>query len=195
MSQPVLPDHFGADLPAWVAEEVAAFAPPLTERANRIALTNVLAERNFREDSGGPFAALVYDLAEERLVSAGVNLVLSSNLSSAHAEVTALSLAQTALASWDLSAGEIELDVNWRPCAMCYGATIWAGVRVLAIAGSGDEITEYTGFNEGPMRDDWAEQMHQRGIEVLDDQAKPEAIEVFRRYRASDPLVYNPARG
>jgi hypothetical protein len=45
------------------------------------------------------------------------------------------------------------------------------------------------------MRDDWAEQMHQRGIEVLDDQAKPEAIEVFRRYRASDPLVYNPARG
>ncbi|MFT8637229.1 MAG: nucleoside deaminase [Pseudoclavibacter sp.] len=189
-----LPARVSFELPAWVEPEVEAFGP-LPDRAARVALANRLAARNFREGSGGPFAAVVYDLDADRVLSAGVNLVLATQLSSLHAEVTALTLAQTALGDWDLSGARVELAVNWRPCAMCYGATIWSGVRELAIAGSGPECEQLTGFDEGPMRDDWAEKMRDRGVEVHDDVARDAAIAVFRAYRDSDALVYNPARG
>jgi len=53
---------------------------------------------------------------------------------------------------------EHELVVNWRPCAQCYGATMWSGVRTMVVAGSGPELEEITTFDEGPVRDDWAEQ-------------------------------------
>jgi len=76
----------------------------------------------------------VVNTADGEVVSAGVNLVLSSGLSAAHAEVVALSLAQLRVGTWDLGAQDAadrELVVNWRPCAQCYGATMWSGVRRL----------------------------------------------------------------
>ena len=121
---------------------------------DKVRLTNVLASRNHREDTGGPFAALVVDSATGVLVSAGVNVVLASGLSSTHAEVTALSLAQTRLGTWNLGAQgapSLELVVNWRPCIMCYGAAMWSGVRRLVIAGDGPELETLTGFDEGPL--------------------------------------------
>lgn len=87
-----------------------------------------------------------------RIRLAGVNLVLASGLSSAHAEVVALSLAQTGHGSWDLVAPggpDLELVANRRTCLMCYGAAMWSGVRLLLIAGHGPEVEELTGFDEG----------------------------------------------
>jgi tRNA(Arg) A34 adenosine deaminase TadA len=138
------------------------------------------------EGSGGPFAALVVNTADGEVVSAGVNLVLSSGLSAAHAEVVALSLAQLRVGTWDLGAEaavERELVVNWRPCAQCYGATMWSGVRRLVVAGEGPELEELTGFDEGPMREDWAEQLRRRGIEVVSGVLREQALEVFADYR------------
>lgn len=160
-------------------------------------VVNRLADRNHREGNGGPFAALVVDTATSEPVAAGVNLVLSSGLSSAHAEVITLSLAQLRLGQWDLGAAGTthQLVVNWRPCAMCYGAVLWSGVKELVVAGEGPELEALTGFDEGPMRPDWAEQFEQRGIRVTQDVLRAEAIEVFRSYgERTDTLVYN-ARG
>lgn len=85
-------------------------------------LVHTLAGRNFREGNGGPFAAIVVERDSGRLVSVGVNVVLASGVSSGHAEVTALGLAQTALSTWDLGGEGLpahELVVNWRPCVQC----------------------------------------------------------------------------
>ncbi|WTW98866.1 nucleoside deaminase [Streptomycetaceae bacterium NBC_01309] len=198
MDTTALATAFGAELPAWVADELADVPDTLATAADRMGVVHRLADRNHREDTGGPFAALVVEADTGRVVSAGVNVVLASGLSSTHAEVVALSLAQVRLGTWNLGAGgmpALELVVNWRPCAMCYGATLWSGVRGLVVAGDGPELEALTGFDEGPVRDDWLDQLTHRGITVTCDVLRDEALAVFRAYGArDDALVYN-ARG
>lgn len=187
---------FTMTLPAWLVDEADTLPTVLPTLEERMALVNSLADRNWREGNGGPFAAIVVDDATGELVSAGVNVVLSTGKSSGHAEVMALGLAQQRLGRWDLGAdgANLSLVVNWRPCVQCYGATMWSGVRSLVVAGSGPELEELSGFDEGPMVADWAEQFEARGIRVTQDVGREEALEVYRAYGASDSLVYN-ARG
>jgi tRNA(Arg) A34 adenosine deaminase TadA len=196
-----LPLRFGAELPAWVVDELVRAPEVLESDDDRMRLVNSLAARNYVEGGGGPFAALVVERATGRLVSAGVNVVLASGLSSAHAEVVALSLAQVRLGGWDLGAagsGDHELVVNWRPCAMCYGAVLWSGVRRLVAAGAGPELERLTGFDEGPVRDDWQKQFVERGIGVTVGVRRAEAMAVFSAYgkfvAQTGAVVYN-ARG
>ncbi|WP_218018204.1 nucleoside deaminase [Nocardia shimofusensis] len=180
-----MPRSFGATLPDWVFDELAHSPTPLRTDAERMDLALRLAARNPLEGSGGPFAALVVDSPTGEIVAAGVNLVLSSGLSAAHAEVTALSLAQTRVGDWDLGAAgapDRELVVNWRPCAQCYGAVLWSGVKRLVIAGEGPEVEQLTGFDEGPMREDWAEQLRRRGIEVVVGVQREQAVSMFADY-------------
>lgn len=187
---------FTMTLPAWLVDEADTLPTVLPTLEERMALVNRLADRNWREGNGGPFAAIVVDDTTGELVSAGVNVVLSTGKSSGHAEVMALGLAQQRLGRWDLGAdgAKLSLVVNWRPCVQCYGATMWSGVRSLVVAGSGPELEELSGFDEGPMVADWAEQFEARGIRVTQDVGREEALEVYRAYGASDSLVYN-ARG
>ncbi|WP_045878613.1 hypothetical protein [Pseudofrankia sp. DC12] len=188
----------GITLPAWVDEEVSAAGGVLPDVEDRMRLVHRLADRNHREGHGGPFAAVVASPDTGEIHAAGVNLVLATGLSSMHAEVVALSFAQARLGRWDLSAAgtPVELVVNWRPCVMCYGATMWSGVQLLTIAGAGDEIETLTGFDEGPMRDDWADQFAHRGITVRTDILRDEALKVFADYGSRpDVVVYNARRG
>ena len=193
-----LATSYSVTVPGWVLSEVAD--APLTTDADKMALVNRLARRNFREKTGGPFAALVVDSLSGELLAAGVNLVLASGLSASHAEVVALGLAQVKSGHWDLGAGgaQRELVVNWRPCVQCYGATMWSGVRRLVIAGEGPELERLTHFDEGPMVADWVAQFEARGITVVRDVLRVEALDVFREYgervAAGDAVVYN-ARG
>jgi tRNA(Arg) A34 adenosine deaminase TadA len=193
-----LASTFTPSLPPWLIQELPALAeaPPPATAEERMRLVNRLADRNWRAGNGGPFAAIVVDAASGALVSVGVNVVLATGLSSVHAEVMALSLAQRALGRWDLGAegAELELVVNWRPCVMCYGATMWSGVRALTIAGEGAEVEELTGFDEGPMPEDWIGEFERRGIRVSVGVGHDDAIDVFRAFGASDAVVYN-ARG
>ena len=188
-----LPTQYSVTLPDWVADEVAG-ADLSTDEA-KMALVNRLARRNFHEKTGGPFAALV--VSDGKLISAGVNLVLASGLSSSHAEVVALALAQTAVGNWDLGAdgAKRELIVNWRPCVQCYGATMWSGVTRLVVAGDGPELEQLTKFDEGPMVADWAAQFGARGISVTQNVLRDEALDVYRSYgefvAAGDVTVYN----
>lgn len=189
--------QFSLSLPAWLTAELDTLPTSLGTLEERMALVNRLADRNFREGNGGPFAAIVVEAKTGRLVSIGVNVVLASGVSAAHAEVMALGLAQQATGSWDLGGDPgmpLQLVVNWRPCVMCYGATMWSGIRELVVAGSGDDLEKLTGFDEGPMREDWAEQFEARGITVTQDISREEALAVFRAYGDADAIVYN-ARG
>jgi tRNA(Arg) A34 adenosine deaminase TadA len=193
--------EYRVGLPAWIDEELADVPAVVPGREERMRLVHRLADRNWRAGDGGPFAALVAERDTGRIVSVGVNVVRASGVSSAHAEVLALGLAQRATGSWDLGGEGLpahELVVNWRPCVQCYGAALWSGVRGLVIAGAGPELEELTTFDEGPLRTDWAEQFEERGIEVVGDVLREEALTVFRAYReavdAGDIVVYN-ARG
>lgn len=189
-------------LPAWIDDELADVPDVIPDLEDRMRLVHRLADRNWREGNGGPFAALVAESGTGRIVSVGVNVVLATGVSSGHAEVTALGLAQRAVGGWDLGAADQpdhELVVNWRPCVQCYGATLWSGVRTLVVAGSGPELERITTFDEGPMREDWAARFEARGIRVVDGILRNEALEVFQTYRdavdAGGVDVYNARRG
>ncbi|MFE1646100.1 nucleoside deaminase [Microbacterium sp. P01] len=187
-----------AQLPEWLVAELDAYDIAPATHGERMALVHGLAGRNYREGNGGPFAAMVVDRRTDRIVSVGVNVVLSSGLSAGHAEFMALSLAQEKLGRWDLGASaedDLELVVNWRPCIMCFGSLIWSGVKHLVIAGDGPELEQLSGFDEGPVPGgDWRGELEARGISVTMDVLRDEAIAVFAEYGASRSIVYN-ARG
>lgn len=190
--------QFTLDLPPWAIQELNAlpdFLPNIEERMREVVRFSAL---NFLHNTGGPFAAGIFERDSGRLIVIGVNRVVPSNCSSAHAEVMAFSLAQKLLGTYDLGGPSLpahQLVVNWRPCTMCYGATLWSGVRSVVIAGSGSELEAITGFDEGPVHPDWAREWQSRGIEVIEDVLKEEAIQVFREFSASGYLVYNSRQG
>lgn len=185
-------------MPEWASAEIAALPTHMPTIEERMRAVIRFSRLNFEHGTGGPFAAGVFERDTGKLIVIGVNRVLPTGCSSAHAEVMTLSLAQKLLDTYDLGGAEQpahQLVVNWRPCAMCYGATIWSGVRSLVIAGSDAALEEITGFDEGPMPADWVGELEKRGIEVTDNLLRDEAIAVFHDFAASDALVYNGRLG
>ena len=95
-----LAKEYRVRLPDWIEDELAELAelPDVVPHLeDRMRLLHRLADRNWREGTGGPFAALVAECDTGRIVSIGVNVVLASGVSSAHAEVVALGLAQAGI--------------------------------------------------------------------------------------------------
>ncbi len=185
-------------LPDWVNQEIDKYPEYISIREDRMKMVIRLSRLNFLNQTGGPFAAAVFERETGKLVSVGVNRVVPLNCSSAHAEVMALSMAQTKLQTYDLGGQEMpvhELVVNWRPCAMCYGAVLWSGVRSLVIAGSDDAVEKITGFDEGPIHPSWVDEFKKRGIDVLDNVLRDEACAVFQEFAESGSPVYNGRGG
>ncbi len=185
--------NFSLSLPDWVADEqrkLPSHLPSVEERMEQVIRFSRL---NVQNQTGGPFAAGVFERDSGKLVAMGVNRVMAHNCSSAHAEVMALSVAQKALGTYDLGrqGAAHQLVVNWLPCSMCYGATLWSGVRSLAIAGSGPECETITGFDEGPIHPEWERELSKRGIEVINNILTDQAIAGFREFASSKAVVYN----
>ena len=156
------------------------------------------ARLNWERETGGPFAAGVFERDSGRLVALGVNRVVPLGCSSAHAEIVTLSLAQRRLGVYDLGGSGLpahQLVVNWTPCAMCFGAVLWSGVRSLVIAGPGPEMEAITGFDEGPLPADWRGELARRGIELVESVLRDRALADFRAFAASGAPVYNGRRG
>jgi tRNA(Arg) A34 adenosine deaminase TadA len=185
-------------LPDWAVGELAQLPPFMPSLSERMAAVIRFSQLNFERQTGGPFAAGVFERDSGRLVVIGVNRVMPMNCSSAHAEVMALSVAQQILQTYDLGGPGLpvhQLVVNWRPCIMCYGAVIWSGVRSLVVAGSGPELEQITGFDEGPVPASWVAELQGRGIEVVDGVMREEACAVFQTFRDSGNVVYNARQG
>ncbi|MGI9518429.1 MAG: nucleoside deaminase [Pirellulaceae bacterium] len=181
-------------MPAWAVELQSGLPDEIKDVAERMKTVIEFSRQNFEHDTGGPFAAGVFEKDSGRIVAIGVNLVVPSKCSSAHAEIMALSLAQQAIGNFDLGATGIadhQLVVNARPCAMCLGAVVWSGVRSVACAASGHQIEELTGFDEGPVHPDWKTELEQREIEVIDGLMAEEACAAFREFATLGRTVYN----
>lgn len=179
-------------LPEWLPGFVDDWNGDLDSVEGRMDLTIALSRENVDRDSGGPFGAIVFDLENRTLLGAGVNLVTTLNLSCAHAEMVALSLAQRALDDWNLGErGPVELATSCEPCAMCFGAVPWSGVRRL-VCGARKEDAEAAGFDEGDKPEAWRKSLAARGIEVICDVLRDEAAEVFEHYRRASGVIYNP---
>lgn len=186
---------FALHLPAWLEAFAAESIPGRYAGAeDRMRLSLELARRNVEAGTGGPFGAAVFEAQSGRLLAAGVNLVVAANCSILHAEVVAIMIAQKRLACFDLGDEGVpatELVSSAEPCAMCFGAVLWSGVRSL-VCGARREDVERLGFEEGPKPADWPGVLQRRGIAVVRDVCREEAITILDRYGHLGGPIYNP---
>ena len=174
-------------LPAWVHDAVDTGRAYASDE-DKVALAVELSRLNIEAGSGGPFGAVVFGPGD-RVVAAGVNVVLPQSTSLAHAENMAYMLAQQRLQRARLNrndAGEPDgrytLATSSQPCCQCYGATIWAGIDRLLIGARSEDVMALTEFDEGPLPADWIGELQARGIEVVRDLKREAACDVLRAY-------------
>jgi tRNA(Arg) A34 adenosine deaminase TadA len=184
------------ELPAWVEElDLRDREYPTLE--DRMRLVVELARQNVERGTGGPFGAAIFERETGRLLAPGMNLVVPSNCSVAHAEMVAVMIAQQAVGDFDLGAEgrpDYDLFASTEPCSMCFGATPWSGVRRL-VCGARDEDARAVGFDEGAKLPDWAAALEERGIAVVRDVCREEAAAVLRDYAESGGQIYNARQG
>jgi guanine deaminase len=88
-----------------------------------------IAKKNI-ECGGGPFGSVI--VRDDEIISSSGNMVVPSNDPTAHAEVSAIRKASSALGTFDLSGCTIYASCE--PCPMCLGAIYWAGIRRVVFA-------------------------------------------------------------
>lgn len=194
---PKLADHISLSLPDnW--ESMLPKATLFTDE-QKMSYVIELAFWNIRQCSGGPFAAAVFDQNTNALVSIGVNQVVPQRCSIAHAEALAIGLAQRHLKTHNLATtgdGRYELFTSGQPCVQCYGMVWWSGITRLIIAARSSDIEQRAGFREGPLPENWQQQLEQRpgqpAVEVVLDVCRAEACEVLSQYAHQGGENYGP---
>ena len=190
------PSALTIELPDWVAAFAQTYVPS-PELAQRMAFVIAAAQRAVDAQSGGPFAAAVFEQDSGVLVALGVNLVTTQRLSLLHAEMVALALAQRRLDTYDLGAATLprhELITSTEPCAMCLGAIPWSGVTRVVTAAR-DEDARSIGFDEGAKPMHWVQALERRGIAVVTDVQRAAACAVLDAYAAGGGHIYGSREG
>jgi tRNA(Arg) A34 adenosine deaminase TadA len=142
-----------------------------------MALVVELARQNVRRRTGGPFAAGVFD-------------------ANSHTLIAPIMFAERFLRTYDLGGPgrpPCELTTSAAPCAMCLGAIPWSGVRRVVCAAR-DEDARAMGFDEGDKPVGWVQKLEGRGIAVIRDVRRDEAVQVLREYVRGGGLIYNSRR-
>ncbi len=188
--------------PDWLADFVAVYEQDkeaFATREQRMQFVIELSRQNVLQQTGGPFAAAVFERDSGRLIAPAVNRVLPCHTSVAHAETLAFMLAQQRLATFDLGASHLpamELFASSQPCIQCFGNTWWSGVQALTIGARAEDVESITGFKEGPLPPNWVELLEQRPsplrpIQVRCDLLRAAACQVLTLFRDSGGFVYN----
>ncbi|MGB0387100.1 MAG: nucleoside deaminase [Ardenticatenaceae bacterium] len=188
---------FSLELPNWIDEFLPNREARFETPEARMEVAIELARRNVAHGTGGPFGAAIFEIETGRLVAPGVNLVVPSQAAIAHAEMVAIAMAGQVLGSFDLGGkgmAACELVTSTEPCAMCFGAVPWSGVRRL-VCGARDADARAVGFDEGPKLDNWKAALEERDIEVVQDVLREEAADVLRSYQSDGGLIYNGRLG
>jgi tRNA(Arg) A34 adenosine deaminase TadA len=151
------------------------------------------ANMNVSRGTGGPFAAAIFEIDSGKPVSIGVNLVTIEGLSILHAEMVAFALAQKKLGTYNLGKNGLpghELVTSIEPCAMCFGAILWSGVRRVVIGAPGSEARKI-GFDEGPKTGKWRIELEKRGIATICGIEREAAARVLFNYLKKGGKIYN----
>ena len=185
------------NLPPWVDAFLSDYVFPMADKLDRMRFVLALTERNIREGTGGPFGAAVFERDSGNLVSVGVNVVMVTECSAAHAEMMALMLAQKKLGVYDLGQDGLpphQLVSSGKMCAMCLGNVCWSGVQEVVSSAEPEDVEGITGFDEGPTPPDYNAQLERRGIRLLPETLRDEGCRVLQLYVDLGGYVYNATR-
>jgi tRNA(Arg) A34 adenosine deaminase TadA len=159
----------------------------ISSMEERLLFVHALAEQNVTEHTGSPFGAAVFHSRTHELVGVGVNQVVQTGQSFAHAEMMALANAHYRLQKTELT--DYELVSSCEPCVMCTGGFLWSKVRTL-IYGEPGTTARSIGFDEGDKPANWEEQLRQRGLQVLGPFPSEQGKRPFSLYKASQGKIY-----
>jgi len=185
--------EFCLSLPDWVEGALSKNGRTFEHVEERMRLVIELAQLNIEHETGGPFGAGIFEQESGKLLAVGVNTVTGSNCSIAHAEISAIGIAQRITGKYDLGGQGMpayELVTSCEPCVMCLGGVLWSGVQRLVCGARGEDAYSI-GFDEGPKPADWVKSLEDRGIEVLRDVLREQAKSVLIKYRDSGGPIYN----
>jgi len=143
-----------------------------------------LSVQNVSECIGGPFGAVV--VKDGKVVAKSANKVTSTNDPTAHAEVSAIRLACTALNTFDLSGCVIYTSCE--PCPMCLGAIYWSRIETIYYANTKADAAQI-GFDDKFIYDELEKPMAQRTLPVV-QMLRDEAMEAFKLWETS-PMRIN----
>lgn len=185
------------ELPAWI-DEFLANRSVFETIEDRMELAIELAARNIAEGTGGPFGAAIFERESGKLIAPGINIVVPGNCSLAHAEAIAFMMAQQIVETFDLGAEglpEMELVTSAQPCIQCFGNTWWSGVSRLIIGARGEDVECLTGFDEGPLPQNWVRLLEERSnlppVSVMQDVLAEQSCAVLARYAEQGGMIYN----
>ena len=179
------------ELPAWI-DGIAKYGAVYRTAEDRMRLCIELARHNVLH-GGGPFGAGIFELASGRLTGVGVNMVVPLNNSVLHAEMVAFMDAEARLGSYTLAAAGMpahEVMTTCEPCAMCLGASLWAGVRRIVYGATRADASALK-FDEGPVFPQSYEYLRARDIEIVPELLREEARAIFQLYRDQQGPIYN----
>ena len=186
------PETLSFELPAWFNLFADSYTTT-TSLSKRMEFVISAAVRNVAENTGGPFAAAIFEIETGKLISVGTNLVTTQKLSILHAEMVAITVAQRVLGTYDLGAqglAEHELITSVEPCAMCFGAIPWSGVHHV-VTGALAEDAIAIGFDEGPKPPNWIAELESRGIRVSAGLERESARRVLQDYIEGGGHLYS----
>ncbi len=179
------------ELPNWLAQINSQPPQPAYQTVeSRAELVIQLSRLNVEYNTGGPFAAAIFNRDTGALLTAGANLVVPLNCSIAHAEIVAIMLAHQTLETYRLSGhSPYQLVSSCEPCAMCMGAIPWCHIDSLVCCAR-DSDARAIGFDEGDKPDNWVEKYQTRQIEVIRDILRPQARQVLNDYARNSGHLY-----
>ena len=178
--------------PPWVEERVS-WHERLASDEDKMKLVLGLVLENRRRGTGGPFAAAIFQQHENRLVSIGLSMVLSTKCPLGHAPNVAISKACEAENTHDLGLDEnkrFEIFLNCEPCTGCAHFILVSGIRRVVYAASG-KVKERIGMEQGvqPLA-----HLRECGIEVVSGVLANDAKRLIEESARSDEPPYNPRR-
>lgn len=135
------------------------------------------------QTGGGPFGAVI--VKDGVIVAEGSNCVTLNNDPTAHAEVTTIRKACTALGTFDLSGCEIYTSCE--PCPMCLSAIYWARIERIYY-GCNKTDAKHIGFDDSFIYEQIELKPELRSIpssQVLQN----EALEAFKMWTDKDDKI------
>jgi guanine deaminase len=120
-----------------------------------------LATENVTSGRGGPFGAVV--VKDGKVIATGANQVTATNDPTAHAEVTAVRNACTALGTFQLDGCDVYTSCE--PCPMCLAALYWSRCRAIYYGNDASDAAK-AGFDDSFLYDEVKKPMDQRSIPI-----------------------------
>ena len=135
------------------------------------------------DTGGGPFGAVA--VRDGKVIATGANRVVPNNDPTAHAEVSAIRAACSALGTFQLDGCSVYSSCE--PCPMCLSALYWAGVERIYYGNTKADAKDIS-FDDSFIYDQLDLDYDQRSIEchhIMHD----EALVAFRKWEEKEDKV------